>query len=153
MADSENIFKTNVTVEWVEDLTFKLNFENAALPELFIDETHDIDSPEAIGPDPSKLLISAVMGCLNASFAFCLKKSKISLKGMTAKGELISKRSEEGLWRVSKIDVELVPEVEEGIPRFERCVEIFHKYCTITESVRQGIPVNVTINRSKVKIG
>ncbi|NVM55070.1 MAG: OsmC family protein [Candidatus Helarchaeota archaeon] len=151
MSNAENIFKTKVIVEWVDDLTFKLDFQNPSLPELFIDETHDVNSPEAIGPDPSKLLISAVMGCLNASFAFCLKKSRIPLKGMKAKGELTSKRNEEGYWRVSEIDVDLSPEIEKGGPRFEKCIEIFHKYCTVTQSVRQGIPVNVTINKNNVK--
>ncbi|NVM27650.1 MAG: OsmC family protein [Candidatus Helarchaeota archaeon] len=151
MAKSENIFKTKVVVEWVEDLTFKLDFQNPSLPKFFIDETHDVESPEAIGPDPSKLLISAVMGCLNASFGFCLKKSRIPLKGMKAIGELTSKRNDEGYWRVLQIDVELVPEIEKGAERFEKCVEIFHDYCTITQSVRQGIPVNVTIKRDKVK--
>lgn len=153
MADSENIFRTKVSVEWLEDLTFKLDFNNPALPELMIDETHDVESPEARGPDPSKLLISAVMGCLNASFAFCLKKARVPLKGMKAVGELTSKRNEEGLWRVVKIDVDLTPEIEieKGIPRMEKCIEIFHKYCTITQSVRQGIPVNVTFNRDKLK--
>lgn len=154
MAKAEKIFKTKVVVEWVENLTFKLDFQNPSLPKLFIDETHDVESPEAIGPDPSKLLASAVMGCLNASFGFCLKKARIPLKGMKAIGELTSKRSEEGFWRVSKIDVELFPEIEieKGAGRLEKCFEIFHNYCTITQSVRQGIPVNVTINRDKVKI-
>ncbi|MFX1295901.1 MAG: OsmC family protein [Promethearchaeota archaeon] len=150
IVNSENVFKTKVSLEWLEDLTFKINFQNSNLPDLIIDETHDVESPEALGPDPSKLLVSAVMGCLNASFAFCLKKARIPLKRMTAIGELISKRNE-GLWRVSQINVELRPEVEEGIPRLEKCIEIFHKYCTVTESVRQGIPVNVTFNRDNVK--
>ena len=119
-----------------------------------IDETHDVESPDAVDPNPSKLLISAVMGCLNASFAFCLKKARVPLKGMKALGELTSKRNEEGLWRVIEINVELTPEIEikKGIPRLEKCIEIFHKYCTITQSVRQGIPVNVVFNRDNLKI-
>lgn len=153
MVESENVFKTKVSIEWLEDLTFKLDFNNPALPEIMIDETHDVESPEAVGPDPSKLLISAVIGCLNASFAFCLKKARVPLKGLKAVGELTSKRNEEGLWRVIKLEVELTPEIEidRGIPRLEKCIEIFHKYCTVTQSVRQGIPVIVTFNRNKIK--
>jgi uncharacterized OsmC-like protein len=154
MAKAEDVFKTKVSLEWLEDLTFKLSFENPSLPDLFIDESHDANLPEAIGPDPSKLLVSAVIGCINASFAFCLKKSRIPLKGMKAQGELISKRNEQGFWRVSQINIELNPEIEieKGVPRLEKCIENFHKYCTITESVRQGIPVNVTINKDKIII-
>ncbi len=152
MAKSEEIIKTKVSVEWLENLTFKLNFENPSLPELLIDETHDSQSPEAVGPDPSKLLLSAIMACLNSSFAFCLQKSRIPLKGMKAEGELTIKRNEKGYLRVTQMDIELIPEIEieKGIPRLEKCIEIFHNYCTITESVRQGIPVNITVKKTKV---
>ena len=155
MTESENVFKAKISVEWLEDLTFKLDFLNPVLSELLIDETHDVESSEAVGPDPSKLLLAAVMGCLNTSFAFCLKKAKIPLKGMKATGELTSLRNEEGFWRVSKIDIDVSPEIkiEKGIPRMEKCMEIFHDYCTITQSVRQGIPVNFTINKAKIDMG
>ncbi len=155
MAESEKVFQTRISVEWLEDLTFKLNFENPVLSEIFIDETHDVESAEAVGPDPSKLLLAAVMGCLNTSFAYCLKKARIPLKSMKAIGELTSKRNEEGFWRVTKLDIEVIPEIEieKGIPRMEKCMEIFHDYCTITQSVRQGIPVNVTINKQNINMG
>ncbi len=153
MAKADQVFYTTVTVEWIDDLTFKLKFDNDKLPELFIDETHESDSPEIVGPNPSRLLLSAIMGCLNASFAFCLKKARVPLRAMKAKGILTQKRNEEGYLRVSQIDVELMPEIEiqSGIPRLERCIETFHNYCTTTASVRQGIPVNVKINKDKVK--
>ncbi|HUY01083.1 MAG TPA: OsmC family protein [Candidatus Deferrimicrobium sp.] len=153
MAKTEEVFKIIVSLEWLEDLTFKLNFENPSLPELLIDETHDNNSLEAIGPNPARLLLSAILGCLNASFAFCLKKSRVPLKTMKAKGELTIQRNEEGFLRVSQMNIELTPEIEieKGVPRLEKCIEIFHNYCTITESVRQGIPVNVTINKDKIK--
>lgn len=153
MAKAEQVTQTTVIVEWIDDLTFKLKFDNPKLPELFIDETHESGSPEAIGPDPSRLLVSAIMGCLNASFAFCLKKARVPLKAMKAKGILTIKRNEEGFLRVSQIDVELMPEIEiqSGIPRMERCIETFHNYCTVTESVRRGIPVNIKISKDKVK--
>jgi uncharacterized OsmC-like protein len=153
MIESEIVEQTTVTVEWIDDLTFKLSFDNPFLPELFVDETHDHNSPEAIGLNPSRLLLSAILACLNSSFAFCLKKSRVPLKAMSAKGILTIKRNEEGRLRVSQIDVELLPEIEiqSGIPRLERCIETFHDYCTTTASVRQGIPVNVTINRDKIK--
>lgn len=152
MVESEIVEQATITVEWINDLTFKLSFDNPVLQELFVDETHESDSPDAVGLDPSRFLLSAVLGCLNSSFAFCLKKSRIPLKAMSAKGILTIKRNEEGYLRVSQIDVELVPQIEiqSGIPRLERCMETFHNYCTTTASVRQGIPVNITINRDKI---
>ncbi len=153
MSESEKSFKINISIEWLKDLVFKLNFQNSSLPELYIDETHDMKSPEAIGPDPARLLLSAVMGCLNASFAFCLKKAHIPLKKMNALGELTLKYNADGFLRISRMDIELIPEIEikKGIPRMEKCMKIFHNYCTITESVRKGIPVDVKINKDKIK--
>ena len=44
MAKAEQVIQTTVTVEWVDDLTFKLKFDNPKLPELLIDETHEAAS-------------------------------------------------------------------------------------------------------------
>jgi len=153
MTGSEQIFKTKINVELLKDLIFKLDFGNPSLSELFIDETHETNSPEVVGPNPSQLLLSAIMGCLNASFAFCLQKSRIPLKGMKAEGEIVIKMNEEGFLRVSEMNIDILPEIEidKGVQRMEKCIEIFHKYCTITESVRKGIPVNVTIKKNRVK--
>jgi uncharacterized OsmC-like protein len=155
MAKSEQIIQATITLEWIDDLTFKLRFDNPIIPELFVDETHEPDSPEVVGPDPSRLLLSAIMGCLNSSFAFCLKKARIPLKALSAKGILTIQRNEEGYLRVSQINIELMPEIEieSGIPRMERCIETFHNYCTVTQSVRQGIPVNITISKEKILTG
>ena len=153
MAKPEQIIQTTVTAEWVDDLTFKLKFDNPKLPELFIDESHDSNSPEVVGPNPPRLLVSAIMACLSSSFAYCLKRARVPLKAMKAKAIITIKRNEAGFLRVAQIDVELMPEIEiqSGIPRMERCIETFHNYCTVTESVRQGIPVNIKINKDKVK--
>jgi len=154
MVESDIVEQTTINVEWIDDLTFKLSFDNPILPELFVDETHDHDSPDAIGFNPARFLLSAVLACLNSSFAFCLKKSRVPLKAMSSKGILTIKRNEEGRLRVSQIDVELFPEIEieSGIPRLEKCIETYHNYCTITASVRQGIPVNIILNRDKIKL-
>lgn len=152
MTEDEQVIQTSVSLEWRDELIFKLSFDNPSLSDILIDEKNKADSPDAEGPAASKLLLSAVMGCLNASFLFCLQKSRVPFKSMKAKGIATIIRNEEGYLRIKQIDVELMPEIEieKGIPRMENCFERFHNYCTITESVRNGIPVNVTINRELI---
>jgi organic hydroperoxide reductase OsmC/OhrA len=55
-------------------------------------------------------------------------------------------RNQQGYFRISEIDVELVPELlEEDAARFDRCERLFEDFCVVTESVRRGIPVNVKL--------
>ncbi len=41
-----------------------------------------------------------------------------------------------------------IPEVQENdSKKLERCIELFESFCIVSESVRQGIPINVKIIR------
>ena len=54
-------------------------------------------------------------------------------------------RNQAGRFRISGIEVELCPTVPPGERAgLERCQAIFQGYCTVTESVREGIPVTVS---------
>jgi hypothetical protein len=59
-------------------------------------------------------------------------------------------RTEAGRMRISHIDVELMPESDrppggEDARRLARCEELFEDFCTVTQSIRQGIPVHVRV--------
>jgi hypothetical protein len=60
-------------------------------------------------------------------------------------------RNEEGRLRVLAIRVRLSPVLEPGQDpgaasrRLERCREIFEQFCTVAESIRQGLPVEVSV--------
>jgi hypothetical protein len=36
---------------------------------------------------------------------------------------------------------------EEHLKQLERCAEIFENFCIVSPSVRQGIPIKVTVRR------
>jgi len=55
-------------------------------------------------------------------------------------------RNEGGRWRIREINVLISPDVSEGDRgRLKRCVELFEDFCIVSQSVRQGIPVNVEV--------
>ena len=60
-------------------------------------------------------------------------------------------RDENGKLRITGIDVELAPDVaDEDTPRLGRCENLFEDFCIVTQSVRRGIPVNVTVKQREV---
>ena len=79
--------------------------------------------------------------------ALCLRKARLDVLDLTADVVTHVARNENGRFRVSSIDVELKPQLTEAdAARFKRCEALFEDYCIVTESVRHGIPVNVTID-------
>ena len=92
------------------------------------------------------MLGAAVGNCLAASLAFCLRKARIEVRDLTARVTTHVERNEKGRFRISGIDVELAPELAAGpAPSFDRCEGLFEDFCTVTASVRRGIPVSVTL--------
>ena len=57
-------------------------------------------------------------------------------------------RNQTGRFRISGIEVELCPTAPAGERAgLERCQAVFQDYCTVTESVREGIPVTVSFTQ------
>ena len=109
-----------------------------------IDETPPLGAGS--GPDPSRVLATAMASCLGSSLLFCLRKARIEVRALTVKasGKLV--RNERKRLRVGAISVELFPQVAPGdVERTARCLEIFEDFCVITESARHGIPVTVGV--------
>lgn len=91
---------------------------------------------------------AAVGNCLAASLTFCLKKVRLDPEHLTARVATQVERTERGRFRITGIDVELSPEFADGAtPAIDRCEHLFEDFCTVTESVRHGIPVRVSITR------
>jgi organic hydroperoxide reductase OsmC/OhrA len=124
----------------------------------FVSEFHDVvdapsilcDEPPPLGsgrsPNAVDLLTAAVGNCLSASLAFCLRKSRVEPERVTAHVTTHLVRTEKGRFRVGGIDVELIPQVNEAdVDRLARCETLFEDFCTVAESVRRGIPVNVSV--------
>ena len=93
------------------------------------------------------LLAAAVGNCLSASLIFCVTKKKLAVKNLKTKVKFTRRRNEDGFWRISRIDVNLEPEVEsKGAAQYIKCVDIFRNYCIVSGSVKEGIPINVTVD-------
>ncbi|MEW6321984.1 MAG: OsmC family protein [Acidobacteriota bacterium] len=130
----------------------------AGFPEVVVDPTISLDEPpplgESHGPSAAALLGAAVGNCLGASLVFCLQKAHVDLPALDIDVTVRVDRNEQGRLRISTIDVTLVPAVgEHQAARLDRCRSLFEDFCTVTGSIRQGIPVNVTVRRDQPAAG
>jgi uncharacterized OsmC-like protein len=109
-----------------------------------------IDEPAPLGdgrgPNAADLLAAAVGNCLTASLLMCLQKSRAEVGGMTTTAAVRMERNAAGRIRIAGIDVEIDPGLgPDDAAKLERCRGLFEEFCTVTASVRQGIPVHVTV--------
>jgi len=152
-----NEMKTKVGLKLDESesqMIFKCDLGNLKVKDCYIDEEHH-EEVDMLGPNPSRLLALGVLGCLSASFIFCLKKKNFQVDDFNAEAEVTLARNEKGFWRIKKIDVDIVPKIEnpDTLKRAQQCLKplkdgfsFFEQYCTVTQSVRAGIEVNVNLD-------
>jgi len=134
------------TVELLKNYEFKVKFDIENGSELIVDEPPPLG--RSAGPNASRVLSAAVGNCLSASLLFCMRKAKVEVNQLKTVVRTSLARNEEGYWRVSHIDVKIAPKINpEDASGFRRCLEIFERYCVVTQSVREGIDVKVEVDQ------
>ena len=140
-----NALAFGVEVEQQEGFEFRVRFDWPEASELLLDEPEPLG--KARGPNAARLVVAAVANCLSASLVFCLKNKFRQNPGPVramASGRL--EKNERGRYRIAGIDVVLSLSENFGdLEHQERCLEQFEDFCIVTQSIRAGIPVNVTV--------
>ncbi len=144
----DNEFK--LSLELLEDYKFVIDF--GQFGEVISDEPEPLGSGE--GPNPSRMLAASVANCLAASLIFALRKYKDDPGKVSAD---VSGKLErvDGRWRITNIGVELfLGNDQDALPHLSQALEQFEDFCGVTQSVRNGIDVDVKVydsNNTKVK--
>ena len=143
---SQPIEKTSRTMMTQEaGYRFRVRFDHEGMPDLITDESPPLG--EGKGPNPSRLLATAVGNCLAASLLFCLGKARLSVEGLEAEVLTEFTRNEAGRLRIGGMKVRLLPKwTEETATKAQRCLQIFEDFCVVTQAVRQGVPVEVQVD-------
>jgi organic hydroperoxide reductase OsmC/OhrA len=129
-------------LELLDGYRFKVEFDVNGVPNLVVDEMKPIG--EGLGPNPTRLLSTAVGHCLSSSLLYCLGKAKVKVKKLDTLVRADVERNKDGYLRVTGLDVQIHLEVnEEDKLRIPRCLSIFENYCTVTQSVRKGMEVKI----------
>ena len=136
-----------------KNLIFKTNIGLGQFNDFFIDETLD-DDKDLRGPDAAQMLGMAILSCLSASLIFCLNKRGLNPDDLEARAKISFKKIEKGYTRVKEIDIKIIPKTddEDTLKRLNQCLRemksgkmMFEENCIVTESVREGIKVNVDV--------
>lgn len=139
-----------ITITQVEGFRFTVDF-GEALPALLVDEAVPIGNGE--GPFPEQLLVTAVANCLCASLVFALAKFKQDGQGLSAEATCRVVRNGEGRLRIGGIEVAIgLGAAAEAMPRIDRVIAQFERFCTVSESVQAGIPVTVAVRDGEGKL-
>jgi uncharacterized OsmC-like protein len=142
MTADNGAFAVNLTLR--DGYSFDVEFADGEGPPLIVDELPPLG--EANGPNPARLLAAAVGSCLSASLLFCLRKSRIEVAQLRTTVDGTIARNERGRLRISGLRVRLAPDVTaEQRERMGRCLDLFQDFCIVTESVRDGIAVDVEV--------
>jgi len=132
-----------ISMELIKDYEFRVNF-GEGIAELLVDEPEPLGGGH--GPNASRLVAAAVGNCLSASLLFCLRRGRVEPRHIKSTVTTTMARSEKGRWRVKGAEAELVMNLDpEHRERINRCLGLFEDYCVVTQSVRHGIDVAVTV--------
>lgn len=133
-----------VELELREGYEFRADFPGTDLAPLVLDEPPPLGAGR--GPNAARLLAAAVAHCLSASALYCLRRARVAVRRLHADVHGTLVRNERGRLRLGTLQVTLRPEVEPGArERLSRCLELFEDFCVVTQSVRAGLDVQVTV--------
>lgn len=135
----------SVTVQLTQqqDFQFEIDF-GAGIAPVLGDEPPPIGQGK--GPSPAQFLAAAVGNCLSDSLFFALKKYKNDPQPIQCTVNAQIGRNPEGRLRIVHMNARLnlgKPATE--LDHVERAVNQFEAFCTVTQSVGQGIPIDVEV--------
>jgi uncharacterized OsmC-like protein len=133
-----------VSLKQQHDYQFGVEF-SGGVPALLADEPAPLGSGQ--GPSPVQLLAAAVGNCLADSLLFALRKYKQNPEPLSCEIDARVGRNDQGRTRVLAIDARLrigVP--ADTLEHLDRVLDQFEEFCTVTQSVRAGIPVTVHVS-------
>jgi len=141
---AEPVHEFTICIDQVRDYEFRVRFDKLNLPELTLDEPPPLG--QDAGPNPSRILAAAIGNCLAASLLFCLRRAKVNTQSLRAEVKTQIVRNAQKRLRVSRVEVAIdvaVPEAEREAAC--RCLPLFEDFCTVTQSIRDGIEVQVRV--------
>ncbi|MDI1339403.1 OsmC family protein [Polaromonas sp.] len=128
------------------DYRFDIHF-GGDIPLLTGDEPAPLGT--GLGPSPVQLLSAAVGNCLSDSLLFALRKFKQAPEPIRCDITSQVGRNPEGRLRVLAMTARLTLGVPAAsLQHLERVIEQFEAFCTVTQSVGQGIPITIEISDS-----
>lgn len=133
-----------ITLRQQADYRFEVGFDGTAIPPLSTDEPPPLGT--GTGPNPARLLGTAVANCLSASLLFALRKFGNEPGPLQTTCTFAPERNAQGRLRIPRIAVEIRLGVKwADLKHAQRALAQYEDFCVVTQSVRGGIDVSVRV--------
>ena len=132
-----------VYLQQQSDYRFDIHFDDN-MPVLTSDEPAPLGT--GTGPSPVQLLCAAVGNCLSDSLLFAFRKFKQAPEPIHCEVQAKLGRNEQGRVRVLKIAAKMKLGVAAAqLENVGRVLSQFEEFCTVSQSVGQGIPIHTRV--------
>ena len=136
----------SVHLRQMRDYQFEMAFGDA-MPVVVADEPPPLG--QGTGPSPVQLLAAAVGNCLSDSLLFALRKFKQAPDPIHCTVQAEVGRNADARLRVLSMKAVLTLGVPgPSLQHLDRVLDQFEAFCTVTQSVGQGIPITVEVQDS-----
>ena len=135
----------SVTITRQDKYRFLVDFGGSAdIAQMQADEP--VPLGDGAGPSPSQLLAAAVANCLCASLVFAHGKFHEDPGRLMATATCEFGRNENHRRRVTGMNIAITLGVApEQLRHLDRALAQFEDFCTVSQSVRSGIPFTVSV--------
>jgi len=137
--------ETSVHIQLSQKQNYQFEIEfGGQVPTILGDEPPPLGTGQ--GPSPVQFLAAAVGNCLSDSLLFALRKFKQAPEPLRCDVTAEVGRNEQGRMRVLGIKAVLklgVPAA--SLEHLDRVLGQFEAFCTVTQSVGQGIPITIEV--------
>ena len=125
------------------DYRFDIGFGDA-IPVLTSDEPAPLGT--GLGPSPVQILCAAVGNCLSDSLLFAFRKFKHEPSPIQCVVTAEVGRNGDNRLRVLHMNAQIrMGVLAASLDQVDHVLTQFEEYCTVTQSVRQGIPITVEV--------
>jgi organic hydroperoxide reductase OsmC/OhrA len=140
-----------IHLEQQENYQINVRFDWKKAADLLMDEPPPLG--EASGPNAARLLAAAAANCLSASLLYCVTKEGPPANSLRTEATCIMIRNEANRLRIGGMEVRLIVNDElADSKRFDRCKDLFEGFCIVSASIRDGVPIKVSVEDQKGRV-
>ena len=146
MQSETKVAEFDLTIEQGAGYELRTRFDKEQYAELMLDEPAPLSGDAA--PNAARILAASIGGCLAASLVFCMSRAGTPLESIRAAVHVELVRNAERRLRIGHVAVKLMPQLGASQEKLAKCLESFEDFCVVTQSVRQGLDVRVSVEPS-----
>ncbi|MCC6900513.1 MAG: OsmC family protein [Polyangiaceae bacterium] len=143
MSSAAKVAEFDLEIEQVDGYQFRVKFDKEQYADLLLDEPHPLSGD--VAPNASRILAASIGNCLSASLVFCMARAGAPIESIRTQVHVELVRNQEKRLRVGQVAVKLMPKLGQDGAKYAKCLETFEDFCVVTQSVRQGLDVTVSV--------